>query len=91
MVPLTRVRSGCAGEEGRRLLEDEGFAARMATVRIQLAAAKNPRDPKLLASAYAEMAAAFKGIDDQQEADRWRRKAAEQVERIAEETPPARP
>jgi hypothetical protein len=88
---LAGVLFGCTGEECRRLLEDEGFAARMATVRIQLAAAKNPRDPKLLASAYAEMAAAFKEIDDQQEANRWRRKAAEQAERLADEAAPATP
>ena len=75
---LAGVLFGCTGEQCRRLLEDDGFRDRMSVVRAQLSAAKNPRDPKVLSGAFATISEAFNELDDQKEAAKWRRKAAEQ-------------
>jgi hypothetical protein len=40
---------------------------------------KNQRDPKLLSEAYTAVADAFNSVGDQEEASKWRQKAAEQA------------
>jgi len=79
---LAGVLFGCRGEECRRLLEDEGFRRKMSKVSELLDAAPDPRDPKLLQQAYAEIAEGFNELKDQQEADRWRKKSDEQAARL---------
>ena len=40
---------------------------------------KNQHDPQLLSEAYSVVADAFAGVGDQEEANKWRQKAAEQA------------
>jgi hypothetical protein len=79
---LTGVLFGCTGDECRRLLDDREFRDKMDAVRARLDAAKDPKDPKLLLSAFADMAEAFDNLDDQEEAEKWRRKADEQAKKL---------
>jgi hypothetical protein len=76
---LAGVLFGCTGEQCRRLLDDPGFKKRITVVRERFDEAKNPKDPKLLKAAYEDMAKAFDELKDQEEAQKWRRKAAEQA------------
>ncbi|MDZ4657638.1 MAG: hypothetical protein SH868_08670 [Bythopirellula sp.] len=76
---LAGVLFGCTGDECRRLLEDPGFRKRITGVRLKLDEAENATDPDLLRSAFAEISAAFDEVDDEEEANRWRRKADEQA------------
>jgi hypothetical protein len=76
---LAGVLFGCTGEQCRRLLEDPGFKKRITAVRERFDKAKNPKDPKLLKAAYEDMAKAFDELKDQEEAEKWRRKATEQA------------
>jgi hypothetical protein len=78
---LAGVLFGCRGEQCRRLLEDEGFRKQMEEVSGLFNKSENTRDPKLLARAYKDVAKAFDGLEDQEEAARWRRKAEEQAKK----------
>ena len=79
---LAGILFGCTGEECRRLLEDPGFRERITAVRIQFDKAEDLKDPNLLKNAFAEISAAFDEVDDQQEVERWRRKADEQAAKL---------
>lgn len=83
---LSGVLFGCTGEECKRLLDDPGFRKRIAVVGEQLDSAENPTDPKVLSDAFEKMAAAFDEVDDQEEAAKWRRKAAEQAAKAKAQT-----
>lgn len=74
---------GCTGEQCRRLIDDPGFRDKMNKVRIEYDAAEDPTDPKVLRHVYSELGQAFDGLGDDQEAAKWRRKAAEQAAKLA--------
>lgn len=80
---LAGVLFGCSGDECRRLLEDPGFRSKMVKVGKQLDDATDSTDPALLQSVYAEIAAGFDELKDQEEAEKWRRKSAEQAAKAA--------
>jgi hypothetical protein len=79
---LAGVLFGCTGEECRRLLEDPGFRKKMVKVGDLFDQASDPLDPEMLHNAYAEIAAGFDELKDQEEAERWRRKSQEQAKRL---------
>jgi hypothetical protein len=79
---LGGVLFGCTGEQCRRLISDPGFRKKMDYVGDQLNAAKDPTDPAVLRRAYAEIGKAFDELDDQDEANIWRRKAEEQAAKL---------
>lgn len=79
---LPGVLFGCTGEECRRLLEHPGFRKRITAVRLELNAAKDVNDPKVLRNAFKEISAAFDEIGDTAEVSRWRQKAEDQAAKI---------
>lgn len=79
---LAGVLFGCTGEECRRLLEDPGFRKKMVKVGDLFDQASDPLDPEMLHNAYAEIADGFDELQDQGEAERWRRKSQEQAKRL---------
>jgi hypothetical protein len=80
---LAGVLFGCTGEECRRLLEDQGFRKKMVKVGELFDGAADPHDPAMLKQAYAEIAQGFDELKDQEEANRWRSKSAEQAAKLA--------
>ena len=79
---LAGVLFGCTGEQCRRLLEDPVFREEMSEVRKRIDLAADPTAPDLLTGVYAAMADAFDALGDTEEVSKWRKKAAEQAEKI---------
>lgn len=76
---LSGVLFGCRGPECRRLFDNPAFSEEMEAVDRELDAAANPSDPALLRRIYERMAKAFASVEDAEEAEKWRRKAAQQT------------
>jgi hypothetical protein len=64
------------------LLEDPGFRSKIEVVRKRLDEAKDPTAPTILKGAYVDIAAAFDELEDKEEAEKWRKKAAEQAAKL---------
>jgi hypothetical protein len=76
---LAGVVFGCSTREGRQICALPGVRQKMDEFTERFRAAKDQQDPKLLAEAYATVADAFAGVGDQDEAAKWRQKAADQA------------
>jgi thiol-disulfide isomerase/thioredoxin len=88
---LAGVVFGCSTREGRRICALPSVQKKMDEFQKRLREAKDPRDPILLAEAYAMVADAFEGVGDQSEAANWRRKAADQAAKAMGVAEPAAP
>lgn len=78
---MAGVVFGCSTREGRRICALPAVRRQMDEFVRKLREAENPRDPKLLAEAYAAVADAFTEAGDPLEAAKWRQKSAEQAAR----------
>jgi hypothetical protein len=90
---LAGVVFGCSTREGRRICALPEVTKQMDEFAKRFQEGKNQRDPQLLSEAYTVVADAFKGIGDSDEADKWRKKAAEQAVKAKEArkaAPPAK-
>jgi hypothetical protein len=79
---LAGVVFGCSTREGRQICALPGVRQKMEVFEARFREAKNRRDPKVLAEAYTVVADAFVGVGDQEEAEKWRKKAAEQDAKV---------
>jgi hypothetical protein len=79
---LAGVVFGCSTREGRRICALPGVSQKMDQFAERFREGKNQRDPRLLSEAYSAVADAFVGVGDQEEADKWRHKAAEQAAKV---------
>ncbi len=79
---LAGVVFGCSTREGRRICALPGVSQKMDEFAARFREGKNQRDPRLLAEAYSAVADAFVGVGDQEEAAKWRQKAAEQAAKV---------
>lgn len=74
---LAGVVYGCSTEEGTRILALPGMHEKVDDFVKRFSDAKNREDPSMLADAYLSLAEAFLGIDEKEEALKWRKKAAQ--------------
>jgi len=65
--------------EGRRICALPKVRKQMDEFEKRFREAKNQQDPQLLSEAYTAVADAFTNVGDQQEAEKWRQKAADQA------------
>jgi hypothetical protein len=79
---LAGVVFGCSTREGRRICALPGVRAKMDEFAKRFQEGKSQRDPQLLSEAYAAVADAFAGVGDQDEAAKWRQKAADQAAKV---------
>ena len=79
---LAGVVFGCSTREGRRICALPGVRKQMDEFQERFREAKNQRDPQLLSEAYTVVADAFVGVGDLVEAEKWRKKAAEQAAKV---------
>ncbi|HEX3599760.1 MAG TPA: hypothetical protein VHU84_06425, partial [Lacipirellulaceae bacterium] len=73
---LAGVVFGCSTREGRQICALPGVRKKMDEFEERFREGKSQHDPQLLSEAYALVADAFVGIGDQEEAVKWRGKAA---------------
>lgn len=76
---LAGVVFGCSTSEGRRICALPGVRKQMEEFAKRFRESSGPPDPQLLAEAYAAVADAFLQVGDVAEANKWRRKSAEQA------------
>jgi hypothetical protein len=76
---LAGVVFGCSTREGRQICALPGVRTKMDEFTKRFHEAKDQHDPKLLSEAYDAVADAFANVGDQQEAAKWRQKAADQA------------
>ena len=79
---LAGVVFGCSTREGRQICALPGVRKKMDEFVKRFREAKDQRDPKLLSEAYVAVADAFKDAGDDEEANKWRQKAAEQAAKV---------
>jgi hypothetical protein len=75
---LAGVVFGCSTREGRRICALPDVRKKMDEFEKRFREAKDQHDPQLLSEAYLAVAEAFTNVGDQEEAAKWRQKAAEQ-------------
>jgi hypothetical protein len=80
---LAGVVFGCSTREGRQICALPGVTKKMDQFAKRFHEGISQRDPQLLFEAYSTVADAFAGVGDQEEAEKWRQKAAEQKAKIA--------
>jgi hypothetical protein len=81
---LAGVVFGCSTREGRRICALPDVSKKMDQFAERFREAKNQRNPQLLSEAYSAVAEAFAGVGDQEEAAKWRHKAAEHAAKVKE-------
>ena len=79
---LAGVVFGCSTREGRRMCATPGVQKKMEEFTKRFREGKNQRDPQLLSEAYLAVADAFTNVGDQDEAAKWRQKAADQAAKV---------
>ena len=82
---LAGVVFGCSTREGQRICAMPGVRQRMEDFRQRLGEAENPRDPALLAEAYAAVALTLSEAGYEDDAIVWRKKAEDQEELAKQE------
>jgi hypothetical protein len=79
---LAGVVFGCSTREGRRICALPEVRQKMDEFAQRFRDGASRRDPQLLSEAYTMVADAFVGVGDQDEAAKWRAKAAEEAGKV---------
>ncbi len=79
---LAGVVFGCSTREGRRICALPEVRKKMDEFESRFRDGKSQHDPQLLSEAYTMVADAFVGVGDQDEAAKWRAKAAEEAGKV---------
>lgn len=80
---LAGVVFGCSTREGRRICALPRVREKMDEFVKRFREASNQRDPQMLSEAFSFVAEAFAGVGDQEEAERWRKKAAVEAGKVS--------
>ena len=79
---LAGVVFGCSTREGRRICALPEVRKKMDEFEARFRDGQSQHDPQLLSEAYTMVADAFVGVGDQDEAAKWRAKAAEEATKV---------